>query len=187
MGLTLVSGVPGVGASTVCEAARQRLDDDVQLLNFRDVMLEQAAARGLAGQRTDLDELSPRETRRLQRRAGEYVADRSEAHEVLLNTYLAVETAEGYLTGATTEAFDRVLPDRFVLIEAAPATIVERRADSDRDYSGPSEREVRFQQEVNRTATVSFAAEAASPVRHLENEGPAEETAASLVEAVHVA
>lgn len=185
MGLTLVSGVPGVGASTVCEAAHRRLDD-VQLVNFRDVMLEQAAAHGLANQRADLDEISPREIRRLQRRAGEYVADQSESRDVLLNTYLAVETAEGYLTGLTAEAFDGVLPDRFVLLEADPETIVERRHQSARDYGDPSVREVRFQQEVNRTATVSFAAEAATPVRHLENEGSVDQTAASLVEAVHV-
>jgi adenylate kinase len=184
MGLTLVSGVPGVGASTVCEEARRRLDG-VQLVNFRDVMLEQAAAHGLAGQRADLDDLSPRELRRLQRRAGEYVADRSEAQDVLLNTYLAAETADGYLTGLAADVFDGVLPDRFVLVEAAPETIVARRSESSRDYGAPSPREVRFQQEVNRTATVSLAAEAASPVRHLENEGSVDETAAALVEAVH--
>ena len=186
MGLTLVSGIPGVGASTVCETARRHLDDDVQLLNFRDVMLEQAAAHGLAGQRAELNSLSPREIRRLQRRAGEYVADRSAAHEVLLNTYLAAETTEGYLTGLADGGFDGVLPDRFVVIEASPEAIVERRLQSDRDYGDPSPREVQFQQDINRTATVSLASEAASPVRHLENEGPVDPTAESLVEAIHV-
>jgi adenylate kinase len=186
MGVTLVSGVPGVGASTVCETARQRLDDDVQLVNFRDVMLEQAAARGLAGSRDDLSDLTARETRRLQRRAGEYVADRSEVREVLLNTYLAVETAEGYLTGLAPDAFDGVVPERFVLLEAPPETIVERRVESDRSYDNPSVREVRFEQEINRTATVSLAAETASPVRHLENEGAVDGVAADLVASVHV-
>lgn len=183
MGVTLVSGVPGVGASTVCETTRRRLDDDYQLINFRDVMLEQAAARGLATQRDDLPRLTARETRRLQRRAGEYVADRSEVRDVLLNTYLAVETEDGYLPGLTSDVFDGVVPDRFVLFEAAPETIVERRRESDRPYD-ESVREVRFQQELNRTATVDFAADTGAPVRHVENEGSVEDAAANLTAAL---
>jgi adenylate kinase len=186
MGVTLVSGIPGVGASTICQTARRRLADDVQLVNFRDVMLEQAAARGLAGSRKDLSALTARETRRLQRRAGEYVADRSEVREVILNTSLAAETAEGYLTGLTPDALDGVAPERFVVLEAAPETIVERRVESDRPYGDPSVREIRFEQQINRTATVALAAEAASPVRHLENEGAVDGVATDLVAAVHV-
>jgi Archaeal adenylate kinase len=183
MGVTLVSGVPGVGASTVCETARRRLDDDYQLVNFRDVMLEQAAARGLAEQRDDLPRLTARETRRLQRRAGEYVADRSEVRDVLLNTYLAVETEDGYLPGLASDAFDGVAPERFVLLEAAPETIVRRRRESTRPHDN-TVREVRFQQELNRTATVELAAQTGAPVRHVENEEAVDDVAAELVAAL---
>lgn len=181
MGVTLISGVPGVGASTVCETARRRLDDDYQLINFRDVMLEQAAARGLAERRDDLPLLSARETRRLQRRAGEYVADRSQVRNVLLNTYLAVETADGYLPGLSPDALDGVRPDRFVLLEATPETILDRR---DGDDETENARAVRFQQEINRTATVEFAAETGTPIRHVENEGSVEDTADEFVAAL---
>jgi adenylate kinase len=183
MGVTLVSGVPGVGASTVCETARRRLDDDHQLVNFRDAMLEQAVSLGLAERRADLGDLTARETRRLQRRAGEYVADRGAVRDVLLNTYLAVETADGYLTGMPVDVLDGVVPDRFVLLEAAPDTIVERRRESDSPYD-ESVREVRFQQELNRTATASLAAETRSPVRHVENEGSVDEAASRLVDSL---
>jgi adenylate kinase len=186
MAVTLVSGVPGVGASTVCERARQRLDDDHQLVNFHDAMLEQAVTLGMAERRADLSALTARETRRLQRRAGEYVADRSEVRDVLLNTYLAVETTDGYLTGLAADALDGVVPERFVLLEAAPETIVERRRESDRTHDD-SVREVRFQQELNRTATASFAAETRSPVRHVENEGSVDEAASRLVDSLREA
>lgn len=183
MSVTLISGVPGVGASTVCETARQRLDDDYQLINFRDVMLEQAAARGLAERRDDLPLLSARETRRLQRRAGEYVADRSQVRNVLLNTYLAVETADGYLPGLSPNALDGVRPDRFVLLEAAPETIVDRRGDVG-DDEAEGTRAIRFQQEINRTATVEFAAQTGTPIRHVENEGSVEDTTDEFVAAL---
>jgi adenylate kinase len=183
MGLTLVSGVPGVGASTVCDRALDRLGD-VQLVNFRDVMLEQAVARGVADRRADLAGLSARETRRLQRRAGEFVADRAAVRDVLLNAVLATDTDEGYLPGLTSETLDGAVPDRFVLLEAAPETVARRRAESDRDYGDPTPREVRFQQELNRTATASFAADAGRPVHHVENEGSVEDAADALVAAL---
>ena len=183
MALTLVSGVPGVGASTVCERALGRLGD-VQLVNFRDVMLEQAVARGVADRRADLPRLSARETRRLQRRAGEFVADRAAVRDILLDTVLAAGTEQGYLPGLTTETLDGTVPERFVLLEAAPETIARRRTESDRDYGDPTPREVRFQQELNRTVTASFAAETGRPVQHVENDGSVADATDALVAAL---
>jgi len=181
MGVTLVSGVPGVGTSAVCETARRQLDDGYELVNFGDIMLEQAAANGLATEREQLPELSLRETRRLQRRAAEYVADRAGVRELLVTTYLAAETDEGYLPGLPESALADVAPERFVLVEAAPATILERRSQAPRSYErSPTEREVAFQQDLNRAAAVSYALRTGAPVQLLENTGSVEDAAEQL-------
>jgi adenylate kinase len=182
MGVTLVSGVPGVGASAVCEAARRELGDGFELVNFGDVMLEQAAAHGLATERRELPALTMRETRRLQRRAAEYVADRAAVREVLLTTYLAAETDEGFVPGLPESALSDVSPDRFVLVEADPETILDRQAESPRSYEATTTRQVAFQQDLNRAAAVSYAMATDAPIRLLENTGAVAETAAELTE-----
>ncbi len=182
MGVTLLSGVPGVGTSTVCEMARRQLGDQYELINFGDVMLEQAAARGLATDRSELPTLSQRETRRLQRRAGEYVADRSAVREVLLTTYLAVETESGFLPGLPESVLTELEPDRFVLIEADPETILERRQETERRYdTEASRRTVEFQQDLNRAAAFDYAMAANAPIRLVENEGNLDAAATELV------
>lgn len=180
MRVTLVSGVPGVGLSTITERARRQLDDDYELINFGDAMLEQAAVQDLATARAELASLSRERTRRLQRRAGEYVADRAEANEVILTTHLAVETDVGFLPGLPEAVFHDVNPDRFVLVEAAPETIRARRAESDREYSDATRLGLDFEQNLNRTAAFEYAVAADAPVRHVENEADVDAAAEAL-------
>ncbi|MFB6071295.1 MAG: adenylate kinase [Halanaeroarchaeum sp.] len=182
MGTTLVSGVPGVGLSTITERARKRLDENYELVNFGDVMLEHAAANDWATRRADLRGLSQRQTRRLQRRAGEFVADLTEPREVLLTTHLAVETDAGFLNGLPEAVLRDVNPDRFVLVEAAPETIRSRRDAADRDYGDASLRTIDFAQDANRTAAFEYAHAVDAPIRLVENEDDVEEAAADLAE-----
>ncbi|MDZ7731020.1 MAG: AAA family ATPase [Natrialbaceae archaeon] len=77
MDVTIVTGVPGVGTSHVSREARRSLEDGYELLNFGDIMLEQAVAQGLVTDRDDLASLSRRDIRLLQRRSGEFVATRA--------------------------------------------------------------------------------------------------------------
>jgi len=109
MSVTLVAGVTGVGLTSVCQAVRGTLDDDYKLLNFGDIMLEQAATSGITTDRRELATLTQTQTRRLQRRAGEFVADAATESNVILSTHLAVETDVGYLQGLPEEVLhDRV-------------------------------------------------------------------------------
>ncbi|MEF8841202.1 MAG: adenylate kinase [Haloarculaceae archaeon] len=186
MDVTVVTGVPGVGTSRVCREARSRLDDGCELLNFGDIMLERAASRGLVESRDDLATLSRREVRLLQRRSAEYVAERARGRAVLLDTHLAVATAHGYLPGLPDAALADVDPDRFVLVEAAPTTVVERReAVETREYRERGPRAVDLHQDLNRAAAMAYAVETASPVRLVENEDDPEtagERLANIVE-----
>jgi adenylate kinase len=184
MSVSLLSGVPGVGLTTISERARRRLDEEYQLVNFGDVMLEHAATRDWATSRSELATLTRRQTRRLQRRAGEFVADSAETAEILLTTHMAVETDAGYLHGFPDAVLRDVNPGQFVLVEAAPETIRERRAAADRDYGDATARTIEFEQDINRTAAFEYAASVDAPVRHVENDGDVDEAAAVVAEAL---
>ena len=177
MSVTLVSGVTGVGLSSVCQAVRRTLDDSYKLLNFGDIMLEQAAAAGITTDRRELATLTQTQTRRLQRRAGEFVADEATRTNVLLSTHLAVETEAGYVQGLPDEVLGDVSPTSFILVEADPATILDRRAESDKHLVGATERKIAFEQHLNRSAALQCARDQDAPVQFLENEGSIEEAA----------
>lgn len=182
MDLTVVSGVPGVGASEVCRTARTELGDGYELINFGDVMLEKAAARGLTRNRDELSKLSQRDLQLLQRRSAEYVAGRARGRAVILNTHLAVATVHGYLPGLSGPLLREVDPDRFVLIEASPETIASRREEmSHRTYRETGVHSIDFHQDLTRAAAMSYAMQTGAPVRMIENESSLEAAAADLV------
>jgi Archaeal adenylate kinase len=172
MSVTLVAGVTGVGLTSVCQAVRGKLDGDYKLLNFGDIMLEQAATSGITTDRSELATLTQTQTRRLQRRAGEFVADAAAESDVILSTHLAVETDVGYIQGLPDEVLQDVSPTAFILVEADPETILSRRGESQ-----DSERKVAFEQQLNRSAALQYAREQSVPVQFLENEGSIEDAA----------
>jgi adenylate kinase len=182
MSVTLVSGVTGVGLSSVCQAVRRGLGEGYKLINFGDVMLEQAAVNGITTERSELADLSEVQTRRLQRRASEFVADEAASTDVILSTHLAVETKAGYVQGMPAEVLHDVSPSAFVLVEASPETILDRRREGDRDVPEVSERKISFEQDLNRSAALQYARDQDAPVRFIENEGSIAEAAERLAE-----
>lgn len=184
MDVTVVSGVPGVGASRVCQETRSRLGDGYTLLNFGDVMLERAVARDreLVADRDDLATLPRREIRLLQRRAAEYVAATARSQSVILDTHLAVATAHGFLTGMPDAVLADVHPARFVLVEADPETVADRRESVDhREYREQGLQAIDFHQDLNRAAAMTHSVATNAPVRLVENTGPVGDAAGDLV------
>jgi adenylate kinase len=181
MEVTVVTGVPGVGASRICREARREFDDRYELVNFGDVMLEEAASRGLVEARDGLATLPVRDLRLLQRRAGEYVAARARGRAIILNTHLAVATVHGFLPGLPGPVLSDVDPDRFVVIETDPATVAQRRESVDhREYREQGERSIAFHRDLTRSAAMSYATATGAPVRLVDNEGPVEDAVSSL-------
>jgi adenylate kinase len=185
MDVTVVTGVPGVGASNVCREARATLPDGYELLNFGDIMLEEALTRGLVADRSDLATLPRREIRLLQRRAGEFVATQARSRAVILNTHLVVATAHGFLSGFPPAVLADIDPDRFVLVEATPETISDRRDTVEyRTYREQGQRAIDLHQDLNRAAAANHAIDTDATVRLVENTDTVEAAAENLADIV---
>ncbi|MFB6219151.1 MAG: adenylate kinase [Halobacteriaceae archaeon] len=185
MGVTVVSGIPGVGASKVCEEARRELGDEYTLVNTGDVMLEAALERGLASSREGLAELPLAEQRVLQRRAGEYIRREARDGPVIANTHLVVQTPYGFLPGLPGPVLADVDPTALLLVEAEATTICERREQSDyRDYPEATELMVTFHQQLSRAAAMGYSMRAGIPVQLVPNEGALADAVESMVAAI---
>jgi adenylate kinase len=179
--VTVVSGVPGVGASHVCEGARREVDS-VTLVNVGDVMLETALERGLTNSRDELGTLSVRDQRELQRRAGEYLARKAADGPLLVNTHFVVRTDSGFLPGLDPTMLSDIDPDRFVVIDASTETILDRRADSQhRQYGADTLAAVDFQRQLQTAAASTYSFQTGAPVQYVHNEGDIDESVAELV------
>lgn len=175
----LVSGVPGVGASRVCEEARRELDGEYTLLNVGDIMLQEALEHGLASSREELSRLRIRDQRSLQRRAAEHIGRESDSGSLLINTHLVVETPLGYVPGMTGEMLAEIDPSALVVVDAVSATIRERRERSERSYEHFS-RSVEFHKQLQNAAAFNYSLQGNLPVYHLDNEDSVEETSSQL-------
>jgi adenylate kinase len=184
MDVTLVSGVPGVGTSSVAAEAARMLDEH-RLFNFGDVMLEQARAHGLAESRDELSDLSVREQETLQGYAAGYVRDEASDGPVVVNTRFVVRTSQGYLPGLPNPVLREMAPSKLVLVDAEPETVAERREkETYRDYPETMETEVRFHQRLERSAAFVYSSRSSATVHHVANEGTVEEAAEKLASVV---
>lgn len=173
-GNIVVSGVPGVGASNVCEGARRELGDEFTLLNVGDIMLQEALEHGLADRREELVRLRFRDQRALQRRASEHIARESDSGPLLINTHLVVETPLGYIPGMSAEMLSEIAPAALVVVGASTETIRKRRDESDRSYEQFNQ-SIQFHRQLQNSAAFAYSLESNAPVYHLRNEDDVEE------------
>lgn len=180
----VVSGIPGVGASRVCEQARRQLGDEYTLVNVGDIMLQEALEHGLATSREELSRLWLRDQRALQRRAGEHIARRTDSGPLLVNTHLVVETPLGFIPGLDEAVLRDIQPAAFVLVDASDEEIRTRREASERSYEGLSP--IGFHRQLQTAAAFTFSARSNAPIHHVSNEGDVADAADRLATIVGI-
>lgn len=149
--LNIITGLSGVGKSTVLEEAMLLSKKDYELINYGDKMLETAKERGDVKTRDEMKELSSDRYREIQNEAAEEIAEIAEEKDVLLDTHAAIKSPYGYIPGLPKQAIERFEPDKIIMITASSKQIYKRsQKDSDRDREHDSVEDVQLYKEVSR-------------------------------------
>jgi adenylate kinase len=178
MGTTIVTGVPGVGKTTVLSRAADKLGQDTVV--FGTEMLRVARDEGLVEDRDEMRKLDPATQRDVQQAAAESIA---EMGDVLVDTHCLIQTPSGFLPGLPQWVAEGLQPDTVVLVEADPEAIAARRADDEtRDRDADSPEAIDRHQRLNRSAATTVATLTGATVAIVDNEeGKVDEAVATLV------
>ncbi|MEL6467759.1 MAG: AAA family ATPase [Pseudomonadota bacterium] len=150
----VVTGVPGVGKTTVGSTLAKRLR--CEFLEYSGFMLQ---AVGEAD-RAEIHRLSFAERLPIYRAVevplGEYFSDKREGYAVL-TTHISIRL-DGVIHKLPLEHFEAYNAAQLVIVEADPAAIIERRhKDSLRIRSVETEQEIDLHQQRNRALAVEIA------------------------------
>lgn len=153
MGAIIVTGIPGVGKTTVMEAAAKARD--LRIAVFGSVMFEVAQAEGLAKTRDEMRKLAPDVQKSIQREAAVRIAGMG---NVIVDTHCTVKTPKGYLPGLPVWVLEALKPSTIVLVEAVDEEIAHRRAgDSTRRRDEDTVEAIAEHQEFNRRFAAAYA------------------------------
>ena len=190
--VVIVTGVPGVGKSTVLFHL-QRLAEErgikTRVVNFGSYMLNYAVKEGIVESRDQMRHLPLRKQLELQRLAARSIVEDAannleENDYLIIDTHALVKTAAGYWPGLPRHVIDELKPDMIAVIEAPPEIIADRQMRDKTRYRGDigGVEGVRRLMEYARAASFASAVFYASTVAIIENpEGKPEEAAEKLL------
>ena len=160
MGVVVVTGVPGVGKSTVMSSAEEY---GYKIVNFGTTMFEEAQKEGVTD-RDDMRKLAIEDQQRLQKQAGEKI---SRMGNVVVDTHASILTSSGYMPGLPEWTVRALNPDIIVLVEATPDEITGRR---NKDASRARDNDdIGLHQSVNRKYAATAAVMTGATVSIVEN------------------
>jgi adenylate kinase len=167
----IITGVPGVGKTSVINTTIQKLaDEGIQYLNisFGTFMLEVAKENNFVQNRDEMRNLSKDDQKLLQRDASQQIAKID--GNVIIDTHASIKTPAGFLPGLPEWVLRDLMPDVVVLIEADDDQILRRRfSDESRTRDIEGSRSIRNHQEFNRAAAASYAMLTGCTVLYVEN------------------
>jgi adenylate kinase len=172
MALIIVTGMPGAGSSTVIKEGLKLKGEDVDFTpkNYGDVMFEAAREKGLVEKRDALRKLSSEKQREIQMLACNKIAEWRKSMNLIIDTHCTIKTSSGYLPGLPEYVLRELKPDQFVLIEATPDEIFERRSkDKTRERDVEDKTSIEEHQFMNRAMSMAYACLTGVSVKIIEN------------------
>ncbi len=188
--VVMITGIPGVGKSTITKLALRKTRAKFRLVNFGDLMFEEAVRSGLVKHRDEMRKLNPDVQKELQMKAARRIVEISQSEPVLIDTHATIRTPVGYLLGFPREVIEVINPNFIVIIEATPSEILGRRLrDLKRDRDVETEEQIQRHQDLNRAAAVSYAMHSNALIKIIENheDKGLEEAVHELVEVLDLA
>ena len=187
--VVVVTGVPGVGKSTVIEGALKQLKAqgiEYGFMNYGDVMLELMHKREGVTDRDEMRKISTAPYREIQREAARRIARAAKRKPILVDTHCLVRKPEGYYPGLPRWVLEELKPESIVIVEATPEEVAGRRT---RDVARKRDRELLNEvvehQMMNRAAAAAYAALTGATVKIIHNrDGGLREAVKEMVEAL---
>ncbi|USS40855.1 adenylate kinase [Thermococcus aggregans] len=168
--VVVITGIPGVGKSTITKLALKRTKAKFRVVNFGDIMFEEALKAKLVTHRDEMRKLSLNVQRELQLKAAQRILEISRKEPVLLDTHATIKTPLGYMLGFPKEVIEVINPRFIVIIEATPSEILGRRLrDLKRDRDVETEEQIQRHQDLNRAAAISYAMHSNALIKIIEN------------------
>ncbi|HET6404895.1 MAG TPA: adenylate kinase [Candidatus Thermoplasmatota archaeon] len=153
MAVVIITGVPGVGKSTVIDAAQKA--KGAKVVVYGTEMFNVAKAKGLVKDRDEMRKLDPAIQREIQESAAHAIAQMG---DVIVDTHCTIKTPRGFLPGIPAWVAQALKPKQFILVEASPKEIVGRRNnDPSRARDPDSEEDIATHQQMNRAAAMTVA------------------------------
>jgi adenylate kinase len=154
MGVIVVTGIPGVGKTTVMQRAAEGMD--IKFVTFGTVMIDIAKESGLVKNRDEMRKLTLEQQKQLQIKSAEEIAKMG---NVILDTHCTVKTKKGYMPGLPEWVIKKINPTTIVLVEADPEEIFNRRSnDKTRNRDPDTKEQINEHQMINRAAAMAYAA-----------------------------
>lgn len=160
--LAVVTGIPGVGKTTVLDNFMQICHEKrikATVLSIGTLMLDEAVSRGLVRDRDSLRGLTLTQQWDLREASVRKISSaKKEFDIVLLDTHFMIRSRGGYLVALPRKFLESISPDFFAVIEASVEEIVHRRRkDTTRSRDAVDPSEVRIEQDVTREAIFVLA------------------------------
>ena len=177
MGVIVVTGIPGVGKTTVMKKAAEGMN--IQFVTFGTVMIEIAKETGVAKDRDEMRKLTIDQQKELQIKTAEKIANMG---DVILDTHCTVKTPQGYMPGLPEWVIKKLQPKTIVIVEADPEEIYNRRKnDPTRNRDPDTIEEINEHQMINRAAAMAYAALSGATVKIVFNHDNALDVAVQQV------
>ncbi|MDD3421289.1 MAG: adenylate kinase [Methanocellales archaeon] len=178
--LVAITGVPGVGKSTVVQFALEGIKEKYEIMNFGDYMFDAAKEAGLVEHRDAMRTQMPLETYKvIQELAAEKISSESKEMNVILDTHCSVLKPQGYYPGLPHHVLKKLPLELLVVVESSEEGITARRI---KDESiRKREEPIIEQQRLNRMYAAACSVLTGVPLLILQNEqGKAKEAGDKL-------
>ena len=180
MVVIVVTGIPGVGKTTVMQKAAEGMD--IQFVTFGTVMIDIAKELGLVKDRDEMRKLTLDQQKQLQIKTAEKVG---KMKNVILDTHCTVKTPKGYMPGLPEWVLRKLNPTAIIIVEADPQEIFNRRAkDTTRNRDSDSVEKIAEHQMMNRAAAMAYATLTGATVKIVFNHDNALDAAVKEAEPV---
>ncbi len=177
----VISGVAGVGKSTVLEYVSKKSQYDI--VNYGTLMFEMAKEIGLVKDRDELRKMNVDTQINLQKKASSAIG---KMDNVIVDTHMAIKSPRGYLPGLPEWVLRELRISSFFLIEADSSLILDRRRrDTTRKRDTDTLEEIEEHQQVNRAFAVAYSVYTGATVTFINNpEGMPEEAGKTIAKAL---